>query len=87
MLIQLNSNQSTIYRRAIYLVAYNILVSFLIAEPDVVVPSDDQYSFLHTKLFGTHNKLFTDPWTETVYYIDVKWKIHSFDPEINSVSK
>lgn len=58
--------------------------SSLPSKPDVVVPSDDQYSFLHTKLFGTHNKLFADPWTETIYYIDVKWKIHSFDPDTNS---
>lgn len=50
-------------------------------KPDGVIPGGDQYSFLHTKLFGLHNKLFMDPWTECIYYIDENWKVHSFDSD------
>nr|CAD7268065.1 unnamed protein product [Timema shepardi] len=41
---------------------------------DHVLPSDDQYSFLHVKAFGLHNHLSADPWsTEYIYFIDKKF--------------
>nr|CAD7448547.1 unnamed protein product [Timema bartmani] len=46
---------------------------------DHVLPSDDQYSFLHVKAFGLHNHLSADPWsTEYIYFIDKKWKIQRY---------
>ncbi|KAK3912429.1 NudC domain-containing protein 1 [Frankliniella fusca] len=57
--------------------------SALLSKPDSITPSADQFSFLHTKLFGLHNKLYCDPWTENVYYIDEKWKILCFDSDIS----
>nr|CAD7456117.1 unnamed protein product [Timema tahoe] len=49
------------------------------ASVDHVLPSDDQYSFLHVKAFGLHNHLSADPWsTEYIYFIDKKWKIQRY---------
>ncbi|XP_021924914.1 nudC domain-containing protein 1 isoform X2 [Zootermopsis nevadensis] len=46
-------------------------------EVDHVLPSDDQYSFLHVKVFGLHNHLFGDPWArDDVYFIDKQWRVH-----------
>ncbi|KAE8747262.1 hypothetical protein FOCC_FOCC005908 [Frankliniella occidentalis] len=55
------------------------------SKPDNVTPSADQYSFLHTKLFGLHNKLYCDPWTDNIYFIDDKWKILCFNSDIDFV--
>jgi hypothetical protein len=49
-----------------------------------VLPSDDQYSFLHAKVFGLHSHLYGDPWArEDVYYIDKRWKVHKSVKNIN----
>ncbi|XP_063236052.1 nudC domain-containing protein 1 [Bacillus rossius redtenbacheri] len=38
---------------------------------DHVLPSDEQYSFLHVKAFGLHNHLYADPWEgNSMYFID-----------------
>ncbi|KAK7866402.1 hypothetical protein R5R35_009825 [Gryllus longicercus] len=43
---------------------------------DHVLPSDDQYSFLHLKVFSLHNHLHGDPWSqEDVYFIDKRWRV------------
>lgn len=43
---------------------------------DHVPPSEDQYSFLHLKVFSLHNHLYGDPWSsEDVYFIDKRWRI------------
>lgn len=41
------------------------------ASPKHLHPSNDQYSFLHAKLYGEHNHLVGDPWTRTgsVYWL------------------
>ncbi|GFG37003.1 hypothetical protein Cfor_05418 [Coptotermes formosanus] len=46
-------------------------------EVDHVLPSDDQYSFLHVKVFGLQNHLYGDPWArDDVYYVDKRWRVH-----------
>ncbi|XP_054267939.1 nudC domain-containing protein 1 [Macrosteles quadrilineatus] len=43
---------------------------------DHVGQSEDQYSFIHTKLFSLHNHLYCDPWRDnTVVFIDNKWQV------------
>jgi hypothetical protein len=50
---------------------------FFISEVDHVLPSDDQFSFLHVKVFGLHNHLYGDTWAKgDVYYIDKRWRVH-----------
>jgi hypothetical protein len=49
-----------------------------------VLPSDDQYSFLHIKVFGLHNHLYGDPWArEDMYYIDKGWRVHKSVKNVN----
>lgn len=46
---------------------------------DQVFPSDEQYSYIHAKLFSLHNHLFHDPWSKNgLFMIDNKWKIQKF---------
>uniref|UniRef100_A0A146LE40 NudC domain-containing protein 1 n=1 Tax=Lygus hesperus TaxID=30085 RepID=A0A146LE40_LYGHE len=43
---------------------------------EVVEPSEDQYSFLHQRLFSLHNHLTIDPWNlSAVYFLDVARKV------------
>ncbi|XP_041376317.1 nudC domain-containing protein 1-like [Gigantopelta aegis] len=43
---------------------------------DVVKLTDDQYSYHHAKLFGSHNHLISDPWSpDTIYFIDTEWDV------------
>jgi hypothetical protein len=50
---------------------------FFFSEVDHVLPSEDQYSFLHVKVFGLHNHLYGDPWVrDDVYYTDKRWRVH-----------
>ncbi|XP_069112938.1 nudC domain-containing protein 1-like [Argopecten irradians] len=43
---------------------------------EVVDLSDDQYSFHHAKVYGVHNHLFMDMWSEqSVYFIDRDWSV------------
>lgn len=43
---------------------------------DRVLASDDQYSFLHVRVFLLHNHLFGDPWNDScVYFVDKSWNI------------
>lgn len=40
--------------------------------------NEDQYSFLHAKLFSTHNLLVNDPWyAYSFYYLDTNWTIQN----------
>lgn len=40
--------------------------------------NDDQYSFLHAKLFSAHNLLVNDPWLAySFYYVDNNWTIQN----------
>jgi hypothetical protein len=51
--------------------------TFFFSEVDHVLPSDDQYSFLHVKVFGLQNHLYGDPWArDDVYYVDKRWRVH-----------
>lgn len=44
---------------------------------DQVFPSEDQFSFVHMKVFSLHNHLFSDPWSEnSVYFLDSSFKIN-----------
>lgn len=41
-----------------------------------IFTSEDQYSFLHAKLFSLHNHLFRDPWTSNSgYFLDGSWTL------------
>ncbi|XP_046673857.1 nudC domain-containing protein 1 [Homalodisca vitripennis] len=43
---------------------------------DHVCQSEDQYSFIHTKVFSLHNHLFCDPWhNNTVFLVDKGWNV------------
>lgn len=43
---------------------------------DRVSASDDQYSFLHVRVFSLHNHLFGDSWNDScVYFIDKSWYV------------
>uniref|UniRef100_A0A1B6G0J7 NudC domain-containing protein 1 n=1 Tax=Cuerna arida TaxID=1464854 RepID=A0A1B6G0J7_9HEMI len=43
---------------------------------DHVCQSEDQYSFIHTKVFSLHNHLFCDPWhNNTVFLVDKCWNV------------
>ncbi|XP_047113413.1 nudC domain-containing protein 1 [Schistocerca piceifrons] len=47
-------------------------------EDDVyhILPSDDQYSLLHAKVFGLHNHLYADVLSEdNLYYVDERWRL------------
>lgn len=40
--------------------------------------SDEQYSFLHARLFSLHNHLFRDPWTpNSGYFLDDSWALRN----------
>ncbi|XP_060079821.1 nudC domain-containing protein 1-like [Ylistrum balloti] len=43
---------------------------------EVVDLSDDQYSYHHAKIYGVHNHLFLDLWSEqSVYFINTNWAV------------
>lgn len=43
-----------------------------------VYTNDDQYTFLHAKLFSLHNHLFRDPWLSySSYFVDDTWTIQN----------
>lgn len=55
-----------------------ILKTELSAAPRRTLTSDDQYTFLHAKLFSLHNHLVVDPWLEySCYFIDENWTIQN----------
>lgn len=55
-----------------------ILKLELAASPRRVFTDEDQYSFLHAKLFSLHNHLFRDPWLPySSYFIDDNWTIQN----------
>lgn len=50
---------------------------FLFIGIDVIQPSDDQFSFIHTKIFSLHNHLHVNPYsTKKAYFVDKKWIIN-----------
>lgn len=58
--------------------AIPILKTELPAEPRRLFTSDDQYSFLHAKLFSLHNYLFRDPWLPySSYFVDENFNIQN----------
>lgn len=55
-----------------------ILKAELNAAPRRTFTSDDQYTFLHAKLFSLHNHLIRDPWLEySCYFVDENWTIQN----------
>lgn len=55
-----------------------ILKTELNAAPRRVFTRDDQYTFLHAKLFSLHNHLVRDPWLEySCYFVDENWTIQN----------
>lgn len=55
-----------------------VLKTELSASPRRTFTSDDQYTFLHAKLFSLHNHLFCDPWLEhSCYFVDENWTIQN----------
>lgn len=55
-----------------------ILKTELNASPRRMFTSDEQYTFLHAKLFSLHNHLIHDPWMEySCYFIDENWTIQN----------
>lgn len=55
-----------------------ILKSELNVSPRRIFTSDDQYTFLHAKLFSLHNHLIHDPWLEySCYFIDENWTVQN----------
>lgn len=42
---------------------------------DRVLPNSDQYSYLHARLFGLHNHLFTDCYNDAIYFVDKNWGV------------
>lgn len=55
-----------------------VLKTELSASPRRTFTSDDQYTFLHAKLFSLHNHLFRDPWLEhSCYFVDENWTIQN----------
>lgn len=58
--------------------AVPILKAPLAVAPHRKFTSDDQYTFLHAKLFSLHNHLIGDPWLEySCYFIDDNWTIQN----------
>lgn len=57
----------------------------LAEKPDRVVPSEDQYSFMHAHLFSMQNHLVQDPWeSNAAYYIDANWVVQSIKYNTNT---
>lgn len=55
-----------------------ILKTELNATPRRTFTNDDQYTFLHAKLFSLHNHLISDPWLDySCYFIDENWTIQN----------
>lgn len=55
-----------------------ILKAEINAAPRRTFTSDDQYTFLHAKLFSLHNHLTRDPWLEySCYFVDENWNIQN----------
>lgn len=62
-----------------------VLKTPLTAPPRRCHTSEDQYSFLHAKLFSLHNLLVKDPWNQySFFYIDDKWTIQNVKYDTNS---
>lgn len=67
-----------------------VLQQNLIAPADVLYPSEDQYSFLHSKLFECHNHLVRDNWSPgTCYFVDVNFTVQQiqYDNETGQPKK
>lgn len=48
-----------------------VLKNPLTTAPKRIFTNDDQYTFLHAKLFSLHNHLFRDPWLpDSAYFLD-----------------
>ncbi|XP_075233661.1 nudC domain-containing protein 1 isoform X2 [Lycorma delicatula] len=53
--------------------SYNIKLE---CDIDQVYPSDEQYTYIHAKLFSLHNHLFHDLWSKnSLFIIDTAWKV------------
>lgn len=66
-----------------------ILKTELSTSPRRLFTSDDQYSFLHAKLFSLHNHLFRDPWLPySSYFVDDKFTIQNirYDTSIGKLN-
>lgn len=62
-----------------------ILKTPLTASPRRCHTSDDQYSFLHAKLFSQHNLLVKDPWhAYSFYFLDDNWTIQNIKYDTSS---
>lgn len=62
-----------------------ILKNELNASPRRLFTTDDQYTFLHAKLFSLHNHLIHDPWIEySCYFIDENWTIQNVRYDTNT---
>lgn len=47
--------------------------------------NEDQYSFLHAKLFSLHNLLVKDPWhSYSFYYLDSNWTVQNVKYDTNT---
>lgn len=65
-----------------------ILKNPLIASPRRAFTNEDQYTFLHAKLFSLHNHLWRDPWLSySSYFIDETWTIQNvrYDPNTGAL--
>lgn len=50
----------------------------LVSSPRRIFTNDDQYSFLHAKLFSLQNHLVRDPWLAySCYFVDDEWTIRN----------
>ena len=57
----------------------------LVSSPRRVFPNDDQYSFLHAKLFSLQNHLVRDPWLAySCYFVDEDWTIRNIRYDTNT---
>lgn len=55
-----------------------VLKTELAVPPRRKFTNDDQYTFLHAKLFSLHNHLVRDPWLEnSCYFLDENWTIQN----------
>lgn len=66
-----------------------ILKAELADSPRRVFTNDDQYSFLHAKLFSLHNHLFRDPWLNySCYFVDENFTIQNvrYDTECGKLN-
>lgn len=62
-----------------------VLKTLLSVTPRRCYTSDDQYSFLHAKLFSQHNLLVKDPWqSHSFYFLDDSWTVQNIKYDTTS---